>query len=194
MISAAINGAIFAVTAVIVTRFFRKDGKWAPERARTAFRFFTTLSNVLCALAELMVCICQLAGEVPRWVWILKYIGTAAVTVTMVTVFVFLAPQYGLKNLLAGQEFFLHFLTPIMALVSFCVFERRGMDFPTALYGMLPLVLYAPLYLYKVLLAPEGKRWEDFYGFNRTGKWPVSLAAMLAGTFALCMVFLAACR
>ena len=74
-----------------------------------------------------------------------------------------------------------------MALVSFGMLEKRGMTFAQSLWGLLPVVLYGPLYLYKIRFAPEGKRWEDFYGFNRTGRWPVSFAAMLAGTFLICM-------
>ena len=49
----ALNLVIFLITLVIVVRFFRKEGKWAPERGRFAFRFFTTQSNVLCACAAL---------------------------------------------------------------------------------------------------------------------------------------------
>ena len=36
-----------------------------------------------------------MAGEHPEWVRLLKYAGTAAVTVTMLTVFLFLAPVVG---------------------------------------------------------------------------------------------------
>ena len=65
------------------------------------------------------------------------------------------------------------------------------MTFRQALAGLLPVALYGPLYLYKILFAPPEKRWEDFYGFNKTGKWPVSFAAMLAGTFLICMGIMA---
>ena len=189
MVSAAVNGAIFLVTLVItLTYLCRKDGKWSPETCRFAFRFFTVQSNVLCAVTALIMCVYQLAGDVPRWVWALKYIGTAAVSLTMVTVFVYLAPMLrSLSKLLSKQDFFLHFLTPAMALVSFCVFERRGMDFPTALLGMLPLLYYGPLYLHKVIYAPEGKRWDDFYAFNKGGKWPLAFALMAGMMFLICM-------
>jgi hypothetical protein len=40
-----------------------------------------------------------------------------------------------------------------------------------------------------VIYAPEEKRWEDFYGFNRDGKWPVAYALMVAGTAVICVVF-----
>ena len=85
----------------------------------------------------------------------------------------------------------MHLLTPLAAILSFCVFERRGMTFAQALWGLLPIVLYGPLYLYKILYAPAEKRWDDFYGFNKQGKWPVAFALMVAGTFLMCMAFMA---
>ena len=190
-----LNFIIFAVTAALMAGTFREDGKWTPEKARKALRFFTCQSNVLCAAVSLATGIAALCGRVPEWIWILKYIGTAGVTVTMLTVFLFLAPSVG-KDwygvLLKGAgNLFMHLLTPLMALVSFCVFEKRGMSFPQSLFGMLPVALYGPLYLYKTIYAPEGKRWEDFYGFNKSGRWPVSFAAMLAGTFLICLGIMA---
>ena len=188
MVSVILNGAIFAVTFVLVLRFFRQDGKWTAEKGKRIFRYFTCQSNILCATAALLTCVFSLNGIPPRWVWFLKYLGTAAVTVTMMTVFLYLAPALGgLGKLLAGSDLFFHLLTPVMALVSFCAFEKRGMDFATALAGMLPVVLYGILYLYKTVFAPEDKRWDDFYGFNKNGKWPVSMLAMAIATFLICM-------
>ena len=189
-----LNTLIALLTLLIVVSFFRKDGQWVPERGKFALRFFTTLSNILCAAACLLTALAMNAGGVPEWIWTLKYIGTAAVTVTMLTVLLFLAPSFGkgaLKVLLSGTDLFMHLITPLLALVSFCVFERRGMTFCQSLWGLLPVVLYGPLYLYKILFAPPEKRWEDFYGFNKQGKWPVAFAAMVAGTFAICMGIMA---
>ena len=189
-----LNMLIFALTAFLVIRFSRKDGRWVPENTRKAFRFFTVQSNVLCALACLLYAAASPAGPVPDWLWVLKLIGTAAVTVTMLTVFLFLAPSIGkdwVKVLLKGNDFFMHLLTPLLALLTFCVFEKRGLSFQRSLWGMLPVTLYGPLYLYKILYAPEGKRWEDFYGFNKGGHWPVSFTAMLLGTFLICLGLMA---
>ena len=52
---------------------------------------------------------------------------------------------------------------------------------------MIPVVLYAQLYSYKIFLAPDGKRWDDFYGFNRNGKWRVSYLLMHLGTAIICI-------
>lgn len=190
-----LNLLIFLITLVLVISMFRKDGKWVPERGKKAFRYYTCQSNALCAAAALATAAAGLAGEIPEWVWILKYIGTAAVTVTMLTVFLFLAPSVGkdwYDVLLKGPvNLFMHLLTPLAALVSFCVFEKQGMTFPQSLWGLLPVVYYGPLYLNRILYAPEEKRWEDFYGFNKGGKWPAAFAAMLTGTFLMCMGLMA---
>ena len=190
-----LNSFIALLTLFLVISFFRKDKNWVPERGKGAMRFFTTQSNILCAVACLLTGLALTSeGAIPRWIWMLKYVGTAAVTVTMLTVFLFLAPSIGkdwAKYLLSGTDIFMHLLTPVLALVSFCVFERQGMTFPESLAGLLPVLLYGPLYLYKILFAPPEKRWEDFYGFNKQGKWPVAFLRMLLGTFAICMGIMA---
>lgn len=178
-----INALIFFITILCMIRFFRKDGRWTAGKARDAFRFFTVQSNVFCAVAALLMCI----RPEMHWIWVLKYIGTAAVSVTMLTVFLFLGPTMGYGNLLKGPDFFMHLGTPLLAIFSFSVPEKRGMSFSTALLGMLPVILYGLLYMYMILFAPEEKSWEDFYGFNRGGKWPVAFAAMLTGTLIVCL-------
>ena len=189
-----LNILIALITLIIVVSFFRKEGQWVPERGKFALRFFTTLSNILCAAACLLTALAINAGGIPEWIWMLKYIGTAAVTVTMLTVLFFLAPSFGkgaLKVLLSGTDLFMHLITPLLALVSFCVFEKRGMTFCQSLWGLLPVVLYGPVYLYKILFALPEKRWDDFYGFNKQGKWPVAFTGMVIGTFLICMGIMA---
>ena len=181
-----INILIFCITLLVIPRFFYRDGVWSLKNGASAFRFFTIQSNVFCAAASLLMALAPTAG----WAWTLKYVGTAAVTVTMVTVLLFLGPTQGYKKMLSGANLFLHLLTPLFAIFSFCAYERRPMSFGTALLGMLPVLLYGTLYLYKVVYVPEEKRWEDFYGFNKDGKWPVAFAAMVLGCFLICIAFM----
>ena len=192
-----LNILIFGTTFLLMIFFCRKDGKWNAERGKSAFRFFTCQSNVFCAIACLLTACCAAGGGTPEWIRMLKFAGTAAVTVTMLTVFLFLAPSIGkgwAKKLVTGtvSDLFMHLLNPLMALVSFCFLEKNGMNAGQAVWGVLPVFLYGILYIYKVLLAPERKRWDDFYGFNRNGKWPLSCAAMLAASFliSLCLIAL----
>ena len=188
-LSLIFNAAIFIVTAAIVVSLFRKDGAWSIEKAKPSFRFYTVLSNVLCGIAALCVCVSRLGGSLTYGVWLFKYIATAAVTVTLMTVLLFLGPANGgYKGFFSGRNLYLHLLGPLLAIASFSLFEKRPMSFPGSLWGMVTVVLYGLYYLYRILYAPEEKRWKDFYGFNKGGKWPVAFAAMMLGGFAVCML------
>lgn len=187
MISRCINALIFLITLYLFIHDTRSDGHFDKKKTRVIFRFFTEQSNVFCALAALSLFLFPDA----YWAWLLKYLGTAAVAVTLLTVFLFLAPSTGnLKGLLSGSSLFLHLITPLLAIISFSFFEKRGMSFSAALLGMLPVILYGALYLRKVVYSPEEERWDDFYGFNKGGKWPIAFAAMLAGTFVVCIILM----
>ena len=186
----ALNLIIFFCTALAYLSCFHTEAGWDRKTGFGALRYYTLLSNLFCALAALALGLALIGGDVPHWIWLWKYIGTAAVTVTLLTVLVFLGPAMGYKALLSGRDLYLHLIGPLLAIVSFCFFEKRPMGFGTALAGMLPVLLYGPLYLYKIRYAPEGRRWDDFYGFNKNGKWPLSCACMLAGTFLICLALM----
>ena len=159
------------------------------EPKTIAFRYFTILSNIFCALSSLALLICEIAGSVPDGILLWKFSGTCAVAVTFLTVMLFLGPvKKSYKELLSGYNFFLHLLCPLLAIISYAAFERRAFGFVTVIFGVLPVILYTILYYYKVMMAPEGKKWEDFYGFNMSGKWPLSIAAMWIGTFIVSVI------
>ena len=192
ILSECINAGIFLITVILLVFVFREDGEWSAKKGALAFRFFTVLSNLLCALAALILLIFQLSGQVPRGVWLFKYVGTAAVTVTLMTVLVFLGPNApgGYKDLLSGSGLYLHLLGPLAAIISCCLLEDGTLSFPQSLLGMIPTVLYGCLYLYKLKRAPLEKRWEDFYGFDKDGHWKISFTAMMVGTFFICLMLI----
>ena len=191
-----INSIIFVFTIIAFAFCFRdKEGVWSARSGLRALRFFTLQSNLLCAGASLAVLLAGRHGSFPYWVWLLKYIGTSSVAVTFLTVMFFLGPTIGYKNQLKGWGMFLHLIGPILAVISFCFLERSfPLTFGTSLLGLLPVLLYGVLYLHRVVLCPEEKRWEDFYGFNKNGKWPVSFTAMVAGTLLVCILLWLLCR
>ena len=185
--SIVINGIIFLTTLLLLVRCFRKDGAWQLERGLKAFRYFTVLSNALCALTALVLAISELGGEASRAALLLKYLGTSSVTVTLLTVFLFLGPtQGGYGPLLSGDNLYMHLIGPLLAIASFCLLEKGRMSLGTALLGVLPVLAYGAMYLYRVVYAPVSKRWEDFYGFNKGGRWPIAFGAMVAGTLLIC--------
>lgn len=193
--SIIINAVIFVATFAIIISHFRKDGAWDLSRGLKQFRYFTVLSNAFCAIAALMMAASQINGDVPRPVFLLKYMGTVSVTLTFMTVILFLGPtQGGYMKWLSGDFFYVHLVGPLLAMLSFCLLEKQRMTLGTAMTGLVPMLLYGAMYVYRVLLAPEDRRWEDFYGFNRDGKWPIACVAMVAGASLICVVFWLICR
>ena len=184
-----LNLLIFLCTLLAYVLCFRHEGKWSVQNGLAALRFFTILSNLLCAASSLLMALFLLRGQVPFGVWLLKYIGTVSVAVTFVTVMVFLGPAAGYKAMLSGKDLYLHLIGPLLAIASFCFTERLyPLTLPLALLGDVPVLLYGLFYLYKVVLGPDTGRWDDFYGYNKDGKWPISFTAMIVGGALLCVV------
>ena len=176
-----INIVIFVITAISILFCFRKDRHWDLQKGKKSLRFFTILSNLFCALSALLLVLSS-----SYWAWLLKYVGTIAVTVTLLTVMFFLGPNMGYKQMLSGKDLYLHLCGPLLAIVSFCFLERRYyLSFLLSLLGILPVIIYGFVYLFEVVIL---KNWEDFYGYNKDGKWKLSMAAMFAGGFAVCML------
>ena len=149
-----------------------------------AFMYFTVDSNVLCAIASLLIAGCQIRREVPPGIFIFKYVGTTAVTVTLMTVLLFLGPVLGYGGMFSGINLFLHLICPLLAIGTLVFTDstekiRRGHVW----LSILPTFLYGIVYLYKVVyIGAENGGWHDFYGFNINGLWYVSLVVMLLAT------------
>lgn len=177
----AINILIFVITAISLLFCFRKEGRWDLQKGLKSLRFFTILSNLFCAVSALLLVLSS-----SQWAWLLKYVGTVAVTVTLLTVMFFLGPNMGYKQMFSGKDLYLHLCGPLMAILSFCFMERwYALSFFLSLLGILPVIIYGFVYLFEVVIL---KNWEDFYGYNKDGKWKLSMAAMFAGGFAVCML------
>ena len=151
------------------------------------FCMFTVNSNILCAASCAFSLIQTLRGRSfeNKAAMLFRYAGTAAVTVTMMTVLLFLGPLYGYASMFSRWNLWLHLLGPLLAVVSFVWLERDG-TFPEKKQlplSMLPVIAYGIVYLVMVVVLGKDKGgWPDFYGFNGRGKWYLSYVCMLAGT------------
>lgn len=203
-LSLIINLVIFMLMAHTLINNFRtdilRDSDLLEAGGWVSFRYFTMLSNVLAAIAAALVAAFDAKAlisdeeKIPRWVLILKYAGTVAVTLTFVTVVVFLGPMveamgHGYFKLFQNENFFLHFLSPILAIISFVCFEQiENFKFTETLYGVIPTILYSFAYLPMVVIGKENGGWPDFYMLTFGGHmWvaPISLIVMYGATFGL---------
>ena len=203
-LSLIINLVIFMLMAHTLINNFRadilRDSDLLEAGGWVSFRYFTMLSNILAAIAAALVAAFDAKAlisdeeKLPRWALILKYAGTVAVTLTFVTVVVFLGPMveamgHGYFKLFQNENFFLHFLSPILAIISFVCFEQiENFKFTETLYGVIPTVLYSFAYLPMVVIGKENGGWPDFYMLTFGGHmWvaPISLIVMYGATFGL---------
>ena len=183
---------LFVTVSVVVccAAFFLRGGSGNMQRPGfRAFVYFTVDSNVLCALACLGAAIWEAAalsrgGEalLPRWLDLFKFMGAAAVGVTFFTVLFYLLPvsRFNFHMMYDGRNLFLHALCPLAAMLSWALLERSGpLAFGWVFLCLLPVVIYAGVYGYQVIIA---KRWTDFYSFNQGGMWPFAVTVMLTLT------------
>ena len=149
---AAVQILIVALTAYSVGYMFFISGSGNMRVNRTViFRYFTVDSNILCAVSCVFSLVQSLRGQGTgsKAAMLFRYAGTAAVTVTMMTVLLFLGPVYGYASMFSGWNLWLHLLGPILAIVSFVWLERDG-TFPEKnhlLLSMLPVIVYGVVYL-----------------------------------------------
>ena len=156
-----------------------------------SFMFFTTDSNVLSGIAALVMSWFEIqilrgkADSIPKAALVFKFVGTAAVTLTFMTVMLFLGPIYGHLLLLSDTSLYTHLGGPLLAFVSFVFLEvDERLSLKTALLGMLPSILYGIVYFIEVMIiTAERGGWKDFYAFNANGLWYVSIVAMNTAAF-----------
>ncbi len=186
-IAVAVNALIVILTAYGMSRFFTVggDGNMAVMNTR-CFQFFTVDSNLLAALASLVLLIGQIrllrtGKPLPAAFLVLKHVGSTAVGVTFFTVFCFLGSLYGYRSMVAGVNLYMHLITPLLAMGGYILLEAQPkLRFRCVFLGLLPTVLYGIVYMILVVFQ---KRWPDFYGFNIGGHWRLSIVLMLAATF-----------
>ena len=188
----AVNALIVAFTIYGMSRFFTVGGDGNMKVMNTrCFIYFTVDSNLLAALASLLMLIGQIrllmkGKPLPAPILVLKHVGTTAVGVTFFTVFCFLGMLYGYASMVDGVNLYMHLLTPLLAMLGYVLLEAQPrLRFRSVFFGLLPTILYGAVYMVLVVIK---KRWPDFYGFNIGGHWPLSSCLMVLATFLISLI------
>ncbi len=136
-----------------------------------AFKYYTSLSNVFCALS----CLCCLAyyarrgGEtLPEQLYVFRLMGSAVVMVTFLVVVCFLGPIYGYRFMYKGANLWFHLVVPLLS-VPEMLLQRppRRLPLRVTLWGVAPTLLYGVVYLIVNAVTWTGTRnpATDIYGF-----------------------------
>ena len=174
--------AIIVCTLYALLSFFIRGGEGnMTVMGALCFRYFTVDSNLLMAAVSVPVLYCALLGKkLSPALRALRYLSACAVTLTMMTVLVFLGPLMGYRAMFAGPNLYMHLTTPLLAvLLQVFTDNRAPMAKKSVLFSLIPTALYGAVYILQVMIFSV---WPDFYSFASGGFWYVSLIAMLLGT------------
>ena len=140
---------------------------------------FTGLSNVFVGLVCLVCALYRLIKKehsIPMVLFMIKLIAVAEISITFIITATYLAPSLGSIwwRLYLNNNFFNHFVTPVLAIVSFVALEeRRAIKFPYSFLGTFPVVAYGTMYTINVYthLDANGNTdlAYDIYGLMRFG-------------------------
>lgn len=149
---------------------------------RNILKYYTYLQNFLGLIASLIFCICLIVcivsdSTIPEFVKGLRYVATCGLLATMFVFVVFLGA--GKKIAITQDDFLpgfrpktaniiLHYICPILSLVSFVLFERE-MNLSNGIWtgiAAIPSCIYWIIYI----LLSVTKLWEEPYNFAPQGK------------------------
>ena len=140
---------------------------------------FTGLSNIFIGCICLACAIYHLVKKektLPKLLFIIKIIALADISITFITTAAYLAPSLGASwwRLYINNNIFNHFLTPVVAIVTFIILEDYvEIKKNYCYFAIVPILLYGCLYVPNVYghLKPDGSTDlnYDIYGFARFG-------------------------
>ena len=199
ILDAVVHGVIILSTILAVGKYFDGSIDVLGSSGTTCFKYFTTDSNILMAIASALFLFFDLRKindpkkKIPRWAEIFRFAGTVAVSLTFVVVVIFLAPKSLITSgaaraagLFTGNVFPLHVSTPLFAIFSWIFLDEcRDLSLPESLWALVPVAIYGAVYTWLVIAV---KVWVDWYGFTLGGRFeiaPVSILVILAATFGI---------
>lgn len=193
LISLIMNSVLILMEIVVVTFAFTVPNFKGDVQGFTAFRYFTIDSNVLCGIVAILLVEYDsliLKGRkdrLPKYAVLLKFVVTVMITITFLTVICWLAPVQGFDRMYGGISSCTHLLAPLVTMISFFCFEYERDDtnlFIESLWGMIPVTIYAVIYLIMVVvIGNDNGGWDDFYNFNNGGFWYLALIIMLVASY-----------
>lgn len=115
----------------------------------SVFFFFTVQSNIFIIAMALIFLINEIVLLITKKSFInqtllfIKYVATVAITVTFLVFFTMLAPLMGVDYLLSFNNFSLHAIVPILAIVDFILFDTDiNLTYPNSLLATISPISY----------------------------------------------------
>ena len=164
-------GTIFMFTGF---KFMPADNLVLASTKIEMFKYYTVDSNMLIGIVSLILIIYESKllkkkiKEIPKWVLVLKEIGTSGIGLTFLVTLVFLTPTYGFYSMYNNTNLFFHLIVPILSFISYIGFEKYNSKYKEAFFGTLPMIIYAVFYIAVILFHLDSGGLTikyEFYGF-----------------------------
>lgn len=169
------NSVIFllVVTAILIIFFTYDPNQQLAESGWEAFKFYTVESNFIMGVASLISIILILCNKKdPLWQTLFKYISTVAVSVTLLTVMLYLGPLFGYLALLEKANLYMHLLIPVLAIAHYILIEPKveAFKFKYTPLAFSTTAIYGIGYMINVVVTNGyGTVKNDWYGFAAMG-------------------------
>ena len=185
------SSTVIVATAVMivfnVTNFFQEENI---EVGFGTLRMFTTLSNIVAAIAAFMCLPFQIQGlkknkyKLPSWIVLLFFVGATGVFLSFFIAITILSITKGfLIIMFQNSNLFMHTICPILVTLTFVlVLSDVRIKFRFCFLAVAPVALYSLLYYIMVFALGV---WEDHYEANAFIPWPVTLLLILAIAFGI---------
>lgn len=188
IISLVINILIFIFVAYCVIKAVFGADKFFGGESKF-YHFYTYDSNMLVALSSLVLTLQTAKSlahpdyQISKGAIVFKLLGTGVVTITFLTVVFFLQGVYGGDMMFNSvSNFFLHFLVPVLAMISYLFLEHEPQcKLRCIIFGLIPTMLYGVIYYQNVIISGA---WQDFYHFTSLNM-PMWLLIVVFGVFAV---------
>lgn len=180
----------FAVLALNLSDYYSYD---TPESGLGNLRMFTTISNIIAAVAAALCLPFQIDGlrrnryNLPSWIVILMFVGAVSAFLTFFVAITLISSFQGFsKTMFEKSNLFLHTLNPLLITILFTVaISDTRIKFKHSFIPLIPIAAYMFLYFLMVFVF---ETWRDHYYTDKFIPWPVTLIILLVVSFGICQL------
>ncbi len=168
---------VFVFIGAYLTFFVHDDSSMLITDGIENLKYYTVLSNILAGIVAFISVIQHVQKKrkkqsVRHFLAYARMVSATAVTVTFLTIGLFLGPLYGYSKMYRNANFFFHLVVPLLVVVDLVFFEdEKEYPFGATLAAAAFTFAYGVFYLVNIFINGIGKWPEsnDWYGFLNWG-------------------------